>query len=539
MALDSSLLYQLPPLSLLSKLAPARPLAARRDAAEKARLLEETLESFGVSAKVTAITRGPVVTRFELQPAPGVKVSRIVNLANDIALSLAAPDVRIEAPIPGKAAVGVEVPNREISLVALREVLEFPEFREHASRLVVALGKDIAGRPVFSSLDRMPHLLIAGAPGSGKSVCLNSIIFSILFKARPDEVKLLLVDPKVVELSAFNGIPHLLTPVVTDPKRAAGCLKWAVHEMERRYELFAAAGVRDIAKYNEHVLSGGRRAGPEAPATAATAAGTAPAATTAPAAPAGDAPVAGVPMPFVVIVIDELADLMLVSPVDVEHVIHRLSQMARAAGIHLVVATQRPSVDVITGVIKANIPSRIAFAVSSQVDSRTILDLPGAEKLLGRGDMLFLPVGLSKPVRVQGAFVSDREVETVVDFLRRQGAPHYVEVVTAGDGDDAQEGRGHRADALLPEAARVILEYGQASVSLLQRRLRVGYARAARLVDELEERGFVSRYDGTRPREVRLTREEYRRHFGGAGGSGGGGAGSGGGGGSGGGQAPA
>ncbi|MCL6451537.1 MAG: DNA translocase FtsK [Acetobacteraceae bacterium] len=537
-SLDSRVLYQLPPLTLLARPVP-RPPAARRDAAEKARMLEEILDSFGVRAKVVAISRGPVVTRFELQPAPGVKVSRIVSLASDIALGLAAPDVRIEAPIPGKAAVGVEVPNREVAVVWLREVLESEDFGSHPSRLAVALGKDIAGRAVVGDLEQMVHLLIAGATGSGKSVCLNCIIASLLFKASPEQVRLLLIDPKVVELSNFNGIPHLLAPVVTEPRQAASCLKWLVHEMERRYELFAAAGAKDIARFNrlvEGTATAGPGPTPAAPAPpggeaapqpapdarqraetggltgeggSRSAAGQAPPDAALPPGP----PPAACPLPYLVVVIDELADLMMVSPVEVEDAIHRLAQMARAAGIHLVVATQRPSVDVITGVIKANIPSRIAFAVSSQVDSRTILDTPGAERLLGRGDMLYLPAGSSKPLRVQGAYISDREVEDVVAFVKRQGRPAYLPELGVLAPEAAEE-RASRQDPLLGRAARVVLEQGQASVSLLQRKLRVGYARAARMLDELEERGYVGRYDGSRAREVRITREELRRAFG-------------------------
>lgn len=472
--------YQFPPTSLLRKLPRAKG-AGTRDASERAEILEETLESFGVNAKVVAITRGPMVTRFELQPAPGVKVSRIVALTNDIALSLAAPDVRIEAPVPGKAVVGVEVPNLEVSTVGLREVLETREFAESTSPLTIVLGKDITGKPIVSSLERLMHLLIAGATGSGKSVCLNSIISSILFKAKPDQVRFVLIDPKKVELSHFNGIPHLLLPVVTDPRKAATCLKWVVEEMEKRYELFASNGVREIRKYHEAIRQGRIMPAEE--------------------------------LPYIIVVIDELADLMMVSPVEVEDSIHRLAQMARASGIHLVVATQRPSVDVITGVIKANIPSRIAFSVSSQVDSRTILDMGGAEKLIGRGDMLFLPVGATKPTRVQGAFVSDTEVEELVAFIARQGSPDY-QLDAFEEHERRQDDEDRKPDPLLPEAIRVILEHKQASVSLLQRRLKVGYSRAARIMDELEERGFVGPFEGSKPRDVLITPEEYRRLFG-------------------------
>ena len=369
-----------------------------KDINENVRILEDTLESFGVKARVIQVSRGPAITRYEIQPPSGVKVSRIVGLADDIALSMAAPGVRIEAPIPGKAAVGIEVPNREISMVHLRDLLETQEFIQAKSKLTIALGKDIAGNPVIGDMGKMHHLLIAGATGSGKSVCLNTLIASILFKATPDEVKLLMIDPKMVELATYNGIPHLVTPVVTDPRKAATSLRWAAKEMERRYEMFAAAGVRDITRYNKLIKTKE---------------------------PDGNS----LPLPFVIVIIDELADLMIVAPADVEDAICRLAQMARAAGIHLVVATQRPSVDVITGLIKANIPSRISFAVSSQIDSRTILDMSGAEKLLGKGDMLFFPVGASKPVRVQGAYLSDREVDELVKYLKKQAEPVYDEKI--------------------------------------------------------------------------------------------------------------
>ena len=387
--------FKLPPLEILQFPTRLNSQRMNKDITDNVKTLEETLENFGVKARVTQVSRGPSITRYEIQPAPGIKVSRIVNLADDIALSLAALQVRIEAPIPGKAAVGIEVPNEEIATVALREVLETHLFRESASKLTIALGKDIAGNPIVADLAKMPHLLIAGATGSGKSVCMNAIITSILFKARPDEVKLLMIDPKVVELSNFNGIPHLISPVVTDTKKAATSLRWVVHEMENRYELFAALGVKDIMRYNQvRRPEDGKEKFPL--------------------------------LPYIVVLIDELADLMMVAPADVEDAICRLAQMARAAGIHLVVATQRPSVDVITGVIKANITSRIAFAVSSQTDSRTILDMGGAERLLGRGDMLFYPTGMAKPLRVQGVYVSDQDVEKLVNFLKEQKKPQYI-----------------------------------------------------------------------------------------------------------------
>ncbi|MEW6522134.1 MAG: DNA translocase FtsK 4TM domain-containing protein [Bacillota bacterium] len=479
---DPELGYQLPPLSLLEKGVSRRSVRSDRDASDKARLLEETLQSFGVGARVVDVTRGPAVTRFEVQPAPGVKVASIVSLANDIALKLACSDLRIEAPIPGKSALGIEVPNQEISIVHLREVLESPEYTSAASKITVALGKDIAGRSIVDNLERMPHLLIAGATGSGKSVCINGIIASLLYKARPDEVKLLMIDPKMVELSQYQGIPHLLAPVVTDPKKAAGALRWVLREMDHRYELFVPAGVRDIARYNQVKASGASPGIPPA-------------------------------LPYIVVIIDELADLMVVAPVEVEDSVFRLAQMARAAGIHLVVATQRPSVDVITGTIKANIPSRIAFAVSSSVDSRTILDMAGAERLVGRGDMLYAPVGATKPVRAQGAYISEQEVEELVRFVCRQGKPHYasgvMEAVATAETQSSSE-----SDELFPQALQIVVEAGQASVSLLQRKLPIGYTRAGRLIDAMEERGFVGPYEGSKPREVRLSILEFDRLFG-------------------------
>ncbi|KUK41711.1 MAG: cell division FtsK/SpoIIIE [Clostridia bacterium 62_21] len=469
--------FQLPPVSILSK--PARPKTSRshRDIAENIRILEETLDNFGVKAKVLQVSRGPAITRYELQPAAGVKVSRIVSLADDIALSMAAPAVRIEAPIPGKAALGIEIPNKEIATVHLRELLETKEFTQSASRLTIALGKDIAGNAVVADLVQMPHLLIAGATGAGKSVCLNTLIASILFKSSPDEVKFLMIDPKMVELTTYNGIPHLLVPVITDPKKAALSLKWLVREMERRYELFAAAGVRDITRYNSIFRTR------EYPGERT--------------------------LPLIVVVIDELADLMMVAPTEVEDAICRLAQMARAAGIHLVVATQRPSVDVITGLIKANIPSRISFAVSSQTDSRTILDTGGAEKLLGRGDMLFLPVGAAKPVRLQGAYLSDKDVEALASYWRRQAVPTYQDDILSGEA--AENGAQNDDDELFPQAVEIILRTGHASISLLQRRLHIGYARAARLIDMMERRGLIGGYEGSKPRAVLMTWEQYQK----------------------------
>lgn len=477
----SGQLFKLPPLDLLSRSPKPRGTKLTRDINEKVKLLEDTLESFGVKVKVTQVTYGPAVTRFEVQPAPGIKVSRIMALSDDIALSLAAPQVRIEAPIPGKSALGIEIPNRETAVVHFREVLESPEFQSSSSKLTIALGKDIAGGAVVADLGQMPHLLIAGATGSGKSVCLNALICSLLFKATPDELQLLMIDPKMVELTTFNGIPHLLAPVVTDPKRAATALRWMVSEMEKRYELFAGAGVRDITRYNLLKLHEADN-GPGC-------------------------------LPYVVVIIDELADLMMVAPADVEDAICRLAQMARAAGIHLVIATQRPSVDVITGVIKANIPSRVSFAVSSQVDSRTILDSAGAEKLLGRGDMLFLPVGAPKPIRVQGAYVSDKEVDDVVSFLQSQGHPKYDQNIFQKK--EEQMRQESEEDELLPEAVRILIESGQASISLLQRRLHIGYTRAARLIDQMEAKGIIGGYEGTKPRAILMTWEQYQRSFGG------------------------
>ncbi|KNZ69336.1 cell division protein FtsK [Thermincola ferriacetica] len=470
--------YNLPPLSLLTKNVKLKSTRMSKDITDNVRILEETLANFGVKARVTQVSRGPAITRYELQPAPGVKVSRIVSLADDIALSMAASDVRIEAPIPGKAAVGIEVPNKEISMVHVRELFESPEFMNSSSKLTVALGKDIAGNTIIGDLASMPHLLIAGATGSGKSVCMNTLIASILYKAKPNEVKLIMIDPKMVELTTYNGIPHLIAPVVTEAKKAAGSLRWVVREMEKRYEKFAQAGVKDIKRYNNLIQGEGYEGEKE-------------------------------PLPFIVVVIDELADLMMVAPADVEDAICRLAQMARAAGIHLVVATQRPSVDVITGLIKANIPSRIAFAVSSSTDSRTILDMSGAEKLLGKGDMLFFPVGAPKPVRVQGAYLSDKEVEALVDYLKKQGQPEFAEGViqsdTSGSAPNMEE------DELFIDAVKVLLESGQASISMLQRRLRIGYARAARLIDMMEERGIVGGYEGSKPRNILITMEQFQR----------------------------
>ncbi|WP_051318388.1 DNA translocase FtsK [Cohnella thermotolerans] len=469
--------YRTPPMHLLSKPQGSGRGGSAADNRETARKLEATLESFGVRAKVLDVARGPAVTRYELQPDVGVKVSRIVSLTDDIALALAAKDIRMEAPIPGKSAIGIEVPNSEVSIVTLREVLETQAFHDAQSKLSIAFGRDISGQPIVGNLARMPHLLVAGATGSGKSVCINGIITSILYKAKPDEVKFLMIDPKMVELNVYNGIPHLLAPVVTDPRRAALALKKIVVEMEKRYEKFSKSGTRNIEGYNTLMLS-------------------------------GDNPDAV--LPYYVVIVDELADLMMVAAGDVEDSIMRLAQMARAAGIHLIIATQRPSVDVITGVIKANIPSRIAFGVSSQVDSRTILDMVGAEKLLGRGDMLFLPMGASKPIRVQGAFLSDNEVEAVVSFVRGQAEAVYNEELVPEVGEESEGESDEVLDELFDQAVGIVLEAKQASVSLLQRRMRIGYTRAARLIDSMEARGIVGPYEGSKPREVLLTLEQYQ-----------------------------
>ena len=445
--------------------------------------LQKTLASFGVDARVTNITKGPTVTRYELTPSTGVKVSKIVNLSDDIALNLAAKSIRIEAPIPGKAAVGIEVPNAVTESVMLREVIESDTFKNHKSKLAYALGKDAAGEVRVGDIAKMPHMLIAGATGSGKSVCINSIIVSLLYKSKPSEVKMILVDPKMVELSGYNGIPHLLIPVVTDPKKAAGALNWAVQEMVNRYNLFASKGVKDIKGYNA-VMEKDEE---------------------------------GVKLPQIVIIIDELADLMMVAPNDVEDAICRLAQMARAAGMHLIIATQRPSVDVITGIIKANIPSRIAFTVSSQVDSRTILDMAGAEKLLGKGDMLYYPVGETKPLRMQGTFISESEIEIIVEEIKANSNVKYsneiIESIEKANGKNAKAGDDEEqddADELLNDAIDLVMDMGQASASMLQRRFKIGYSRAGRIVDQMEARGLISGYDGSKPRQVLISKEEWQ-----------------------------
>ncbi len=466
--------YMLPPIDLLGLAKKVDQRKAMAKINQNAKKLEQTLQSFGVNAKVTQIHLGPAVTQYEVYPEAGVKVSRIVALTDDIALALAAKDIRIEAPIPGKSAVGIEVPNAEVSMVSLREVLETANDRKK-NILKFSLGRDITGAPITAELNKMPHLLVAGSTGSGKSVCINGIITSILMNAKPHEVKMMMIDPKMVELNVYNGIPHLLAPVVTDPKRAAQALKKIVSEMERRYELFSASGTRNIEGYNESVRKHNLTEEIKRPQ-----------------------------LPFIVVLVDELADLMMVASSDVEDAIIRLAQMARAAGIHLIIATQRPSVDVITGIIKANIPSRIAFAVSSSIDSRTILDMGGAEKLLGRGDMLFFPVGASKPVRVQGAFLSDQEVENIVDHVIAQQKAQYQEEMIPDEVEVANP--NSETDELYNQAVDLVVEMQTASVSLLQRRFRIGYSRAARLIDQMEERHVVGPYEGSRPRTVLLTK---------------------------------
>ena len=449
------------------------------EVAQNAMMLEHVLSDFGITAKVVNATQGPTVTRYEIEPAPGVKVSRIVNLTDDIALNLAAQHIRMEAPIPGKSAIGIEVPNKTTEAVHLRDVLDCSDFKDARGGIPVGLGKDIAGKPVITDLAKMPHLLVAGTTGSGKSVCVNTLISSILFSRKPEEVKLLLIDPKMVELSIYNGIPHLMAPVVTDMKKAAAVLRWAVREMEARYKAFAASGKRDIKSYNE--------AHPKAA------------------------------MPLIVLIIDELADLMMTAPDDIEESISRLAQMARAAGIHMVLATQRPSVNVITGSIKANVPSRISFAVGSQIDSRTILDMAGAEKLLGKGDMLFAPIGANKPIRVQGAFISDDEVEKLVEFVKAQREPEYDNTVTQEVEKEAEkesyDANDVYRDELLERAVNLVMESGQASVSMLQRRFRIGYTRAARLVDTMEDLKIVGPSMGSKAREILMSPEQAKARY--------------------------
>ncbi len=464
--------YKMPSLDMLNDIKFKTDTNNKKEVLLNAQKIEKTMESFGIDAKVVQINKGPSITCYEIEPAPGVKVSKIVNLSNDIALNLATSDVRMEAPIPGKSVVGIEVPNKIKSKVSLKEILASEEYKKIDSKTPLALGKNISGKPIVTSIDKMPHLLIAGATGSGKSVCINSIIMSILFKSTPEEVKMLLIDPKVVELSIYNDIPHLLIPVVTDAKKAGGALKWAVDEMEKRYKLFANNNVRDIDSYNKKIKGNKEKY-----------------------------------LPQIVIIIDELADLMMVSAQEIEEYICRLAQMARAAGMYLIIATQRPSVDVITGTIKANIPSRISFAVTSQTDSRTILDMGGAEKLLGKGDMLFYPSNISKPIRIQGAFVDENEVNKITQFLKSQNIAEYNDKIIEKI-ETKIDTTNEISDELLPDAINLVIEEGQASISLLQRKLRIGYARAGRLIDEMEARGIISGPEGTKPRKV-LVNEEY------------------------------
>ncbi|PCK12362.1 cell division protein FtsK [Bacillus safensis] len=470
--------YELPSLDILAEPQHSGQQTDKKNIYENARKLEKTFQSFGVKAKVTQVHLGPAVTKYEVYPDVGVKVSKIVNLSDDLALALAAKDIRIEAPIPGKSAIGIEVPNAEIAMVSLKEVLESKQNDRPNAKLLIGLGRNISGEAVLAEMNKMPHLLVAGSTGSGKSVCINGIITSILMRAKPHEVKMMMIDPKMVELNVYNGIPHLLAPVVTDPKKASQALKKVVSEMERRYELFSHTGTRNIEGYNDYIKRMNQTEDAKQPE-----------------------------LPYIVVIVDELADLMMVASSDVEDSITRLSQMARAAGIHLIIATQRPSVDVITGVIKANIPSRIAFSVSSQTDSRTILDMGGAEKLLGRGDMLFLPVGANKPVRVQGAFLSDEEVEHVVDHVITQQKAQYQEEMIPSE--ETQDQLAAVEDDLYDEAVELIIGMQTASVSMLQRRFRIGYTRAARLIDAMEERGVVGPYEGSKPREVLLSKEQY------------------------------
>ena len=484
--------YHTPPLSLLKR---GKKSGGDSDThlRETALKLEQTLQSFGVGVTVTNVSCGPCVTRYELQPEQGVKVSKIVGLADDIKLNLAAADIRIEAPIPGKAAVGIEVPNKENSAVMLRDLIETDEFQRHESNIAFAAGRDISGKVVVTDIQKMPHLLIAGATGSGKSVCINTLIISILFKAKPDDVKLIMIDPKVVELSVYNGIPHLMIPVVTDPKKAAGALNWAVAEMTKRYQLFAEYNVRDLKGYNDKIESIKDIEEERKP----------------------------VKLPQIVIIVDELADLMMVAPGEVEEAICRLAQLARAAGLHLVLATQRPSVNVITGLIKANMPSRIAFSVTSNVDSRTIIDMVGAEKLLGKGDMLFYPSGYQKPVRVQGAFVSDREVQSVVEYLvHRNGEVNYdneiaehINSTASGAGNIGGEGGAFdEKDVYFVDAGKFIIEKDKASIGMLQRVFKIGFNRAARIMDQLCEAGVVGEEEGTKPRKILMSMEEFERY---------------------------
>ncbi|WP_019213703.1 FtsK/SpoIIIE family DNA translocase [Fenollaria massiliensis] len=470
--------YEFPSLNLLKEVEVTNTSSKGKEIKDNIKIIQDTLNNFGVDAKVIGVNSGPTITSYEISLAAGVKVSKILSLSDNLALALATTDIRILAPIPGKSAVGIEVPNKNKDTLLLKEILDSDEFRNLKSKLPLALGKDVTGNTIISSIANMPHLLIAGATGSGKSVCINTIIMSILYKARPDEVKLIMIDPKVVELNVYNNIPHLLIPVVTNAKKAQFSLNWAVQEMEKRYQLFAKNNVKDMQSYNELDTITEK-------------------------------------MPQIVIIIDELADLMMVAATEVEDAICRLAQMARAAGMHLIVATQRPSVDVITGTIKANIPSRISFQVSSQIDSRTILDMSGAEKLLGKGDMLYYPSNLSKPIRVQGAFVSDKEVKRVCDFIRNQGEANYnQDAVESISTNNTSQTMQDDKDDLYDEAVKLVVADGQASISYLQRKLKIGYSRAARIVDQMEEMGVVSGYDGSKPRKVLIEEEDLENLYG-------------------------
>lgn len=469
--------YEFPSLDLLKEVEVTNTNSKGKEIKDNIKIIQDTLNNFGVDAKVIGVNSGPTITSYEISLAAGVKVSKILSLSDNLALALATTDIRILAPIPGKSAVGIEVPNKNKDTLLLKEILDSDEFRNLKSKLPLALGKDVTGNTIISSIANMPHLLIAGATGSGKSVCINTIIMSILYKARPDEVKLIMIDPKVVELNVYNNIPHLLIPVVTNAKKAQFSLNWAVQEMEKRYQLFAKNNVKDMQSYNELDTITEK-------------------------------------MPQIVIIIDELADLMMVAATEVEDAICRLAQMARAAGMHLIVATQRPSVDVITGTIKANIPSRISFQVSSQIDSRTILDMSGAEKLLGKGDMLYYPSNLSKPIRVQGAFVSDKEVKRVCDFIRNQGEANYnQDAVESISTNNTSQTMQDDKDDLYDEAVKLVVADGQASISYLQRKLKIGYSRAARIVDQMEEMGVVSGYDGSKPRKVLIEEEDLENIY--------------------------
>lgn len=477
---DNNQDYILPSVNLLKENDGNNKGLSDYDLMSKAKQLEKTLKSFNVEAKVVQVIQGSSVTRYEIQPNVGVKVNSIVRLADDIALNLKAKSIRIEAPIPGKAAVGIEVENEKTTPVKVRDLIESKEFKNSKSKVTFVVGKDISGKNIVADLKEMPHLLIAGATGSGKSVCINSVITSFLYKAKPGEVKMILIDPKVVELGVYNGIPHLLIPVVTDPKKAAAALNWAVNEMNDRYNKFAEAGVRDLESFNELAMFNNEEESI---------------------------------LPQIVIVIDELADLMMAAPSQVEEAICRLAQKARAAGMHLIVATQRPSVDVVTGLIKANIPSRIAFSVSSQFDSRTIIDMNGAEKLLGKGDMLFSPVGMNKPLRTQGPMITDEEVMDVISFVKKQGDPEYSEKIITSLENNGKDRNDEEADELTEEAIECIFKSKQASVSMLQRRFRIGYNRAARIIDEIEARGIIGPSDGSRPRQILVSEEEYYKAF--------------------------